>query len=72
MKKLSLSVSNSNVFSYLEIIDAYVQKYDLDKTSINIHKNALSWAVQRGSRSGRVAWQFILDLAGKIEKNITL
>ena len=57
---------------YLEIIDAYVQKYDLDKTSINIHKNALSWAVQRGSRSGRVAWQFILDLAGKIEKNITL
>jgi uncharacterized protein len=30
--------------------------------------DALRWALQRGSRSGRVAWQFAKDHAGKMKK----
>jgi hypothetical protein len=31
---------------------------------------ALEWAATRGSRSGRVAWQFIQDLAGKMGRKL--
>jgi predicted AAA+ superfamily ATPase len=31
-----------------------------------LHAQAVEWSVTRGSRSGRVAWQFIQDLAGRM------
>ena len=31
-----------------------------------LHRDALEWSTTRGSRSGRVAWQFIQDLAGRL------
>jgi hypothetical protein len=34
----------------------------------SLHAAALEWATTRGSRSGRVAWQFIQDVAGREEK----
>jgi predicted AAA+ superfamily ATPase len=33
-----------------------------------LKEEALAWALGRGSRSGRVAWQYIQDLAGRLEK----
>ena len=33
----------------------------------DLRRDALEWATTRGSRSGRVAWQFIQDLAGRLE-----
>ena len=67
---LWLGFHNINQKIYLEIIDNYVIKYELYDKNLNIHEEALAWTVQRGSRSGRVAWQYILDLAGRLKKNI--
>jgi predicted AAA+ superfamily ATPase len=50
---------------YLEMVDAYAAHLGL-KTSVDaLHARALEWATTRGSRSGRVAWQFIQDEAGR-------
>ncbi len=53
--------------TYLEIIDNYVNYFELNNSKIDIHKSALSWSVQRGARSGRVAWQYIVFLASQLE-----
>lgn len=46
---------------YLAIIDKYAAAHGLDFE----REDALLWAKQRGSRSGRVAWQYIVELAGR-------
>ncbi|MBO6725226.1 MAG: ATP-binding protein [Rhizobiaceae bacterium] len=51
---------------YLEMIDAYVKHYGLKIDAETLRADALEWATTRGSRSGRVAWQFIQDLAGRL------
>ena len=43
---------------------------DLEGDRGQIHAEALEWATTRGSRSGRVAWQFIQDLAGRLGKSL--
>lgn len=50
---------------YLEMIDSYTAHFGLKGDRATIHAEALEWATTRGSRSGRVAWQFIQDLAGR-------
>jgi predicted AAA+ superfamily ATPase len=51
---------------YLEMIDGYVRHYGLKIDAETLRAEALEWATTRGSRSGRVAWQFIQDLAGRL------
>ena len=58
--------------TYLKIIESYVLFFKLNNSNIDINKDALEWAVQRGSRSGRVAWQYIMYLAAKLEKQLNL
>ncbi len=53
---------------YLEMIDGYVDHYKLDIDGDTLRAEALEWATTRGSRSGRVAWQFVQDLAGRLRK----
>ena len=36
-----------------------------------VRGEALEWSTTRGSRSGRVAWQFVVDLAGRLGKNVS-
>ncbi|HKJ75507.1 MAG TPA: ATP-binding protein [Alphaproteobacteria bacterium] len=55
---------------YLEMVDAYVAHYGLGEPSDDIRAEALEWSITRGSRSGRVAWQFIQDLAGRLGKTL--
>lgn len=56
---------------YLDMIDGYVHRYGLlDEPLEKIHHDALEWATTRGNRSGRVAWQFILELAGRLGKKL--
>jgi len=55
---------------YYNIIDGYADHYGLDVDRKTLHAEALEWALTRGSRSGRVAFQFIQDLAGRLGKNI--
>jgi uncharacterized protein len=50
---------------YLEMIDGYADHFALTLDRDQIHHEALAWATTRGARSGRVAWQYIQDLAGR-------
>jgi predicted AAA+ superfamily ATPase len=53
---------------YLDMIDGYVRYHDLAIDPGQLRAEALEWATTRGSRSGRVAWQFTQDLAGRLGK----
>lgn len=55
---------------YLAMIDGYVRHYELNEPLENVHREALEWATTRGNRSGRVAWQFIQELAGRLGKSL--
>jgi predicted AAA+ superfamily ATPase len=51
---------------YLKIVDVWIQHFKVDGAGTEAaHKAALQWSLARGSRSGRVAWQFARDWAGK-------
>lgn len=51
---------------YLAMIDGYAEYFKLGLEREKIHAEALEWATTRGARSGRVAWQYIQDLAGRL------
>ncbi|MFS8115946.1 ATP-binding protein [Rhizobium jaguaris] len=50
---------------YLLMIDGYADHFKLPLDRAQMHREALEWATTRGARSGRVAWQYIQDLAGR-------
>ena len=56
--------------TYFGMIDAYIAHFAIKADKIDIRREALAWSMERGARSGRVAWQFILDLAARTETNI--
>ena len=56
--------------TYLAAINAYAELYGLADPELD--RRALQWAQLRGSRSGRVAYQFIRDLAGEQGKHLPL
>jgi len=51
---------------YLEMIEGYARHHGLEIEAGDLRAQALEWATTRGSRSGRVAWQFTQDLAGRL------
>jgi predicted AAA+ superfamily ATPase len=53
---------------YLAMVFAYAGHFGLDYEHEKIEAEALEWAVTRGARSGRTAWQYIQDLAGRLGK----
>jgi predicted AAA+ superfamily ATPase len=53
---------------YLAMVMGYAKHYRLDKPAHELEAEALEWATTRGSRSGRAAWQFTQDLAGRLGK----
>ena len=56
--------------TFLAIVEGYVAHYALAISTEDLHREANEWSVTRGSRSGRVAWQFIQDLAGRLGKTL--
>ncbi|UAL12162.1 ATP-binding protein [Caulobacter segnis] len=50
--------------TYLAAIRGYVEQFGL--SAPDLERRALQWSTQRGARSGRVAWQFVRDLAGEL------
>jgi hypothetical protein len=50
---------------YLAMVDGYVQHFGLQVDAQALRRDALEWAQTRGARSGRVAWQYVQDLAGR-------
>jgi predicted AAA+ superfamily ATPase len=73
-EKLSLSdrfglwigFHNCSQDDYVEMVRAYADHYRLGIKEAALREEALAWALSRGSRSGRVAWQYIQDLAGRL------
>ncbi len=54
--------------TYHAIVRGYAERYGLDTPLDQLTAEASEWSITRGSRSGRVAWQFIQDLAGRLGK----
>ncbi|MBT3940135.1 MAG: DUF815 domain-containing protein, partial [Pelagibacterales bacterium] len=55
---------------YLNIIRSYASYFNLKIKDKQLKELAIEWSVTRGSRSGRVAWQFIQDIAGKLKTKL--
>ena len=67
---LWLGFHNLDQATYFAICEGYVEHYQLDITTEDLRVQALEWSMTRGARSGRVAWQFIQDIAGKQGKSL--
>ena len=67
---LWLGFHNCTQKEYIHMVNSYAKEYKLKISEKELYKLAIEWSVTRGSRSGRVAWQFIIDLAGKLGQNI--
>ncbi len=65
---LWLGFHNCDQETYLAIVEGYARHLDLDDPALDLAGEANEWAVTRGARSGRVAWQYIQDLAGRLGK----
>jgi predicted AAA+ superfamily ATPase len=50
--------------TYLAMVEAYANELGLAVSPAELRAQAIEWSMTRGARSGRVAWQFIQDLAG--------
>ncbi|MBW3098129.1 ATP-binding protein [Pseudohoeflea coraliihabitans] len=55
---------------YLAMVNGYAAHYGFEIAEDDLRAEALEWATTRGARSGRVAWQFVQDLAGRLEKSL--
>lgn len=51
---------------YLEMIRGYCAAYGVEIDEETMHAEAIEWQATRGARSGRVAWQYFTDLAGRM------
>jgi predicted AAA+ superfamily ATPase len=51
---------------YLAMVEGYVAHYRVPLAGAELRREALEWATTRGARSGRVAWQYVQDLAGRL------
>jgi predicted AAA+ superfamily ATPase len=55
---------------YLAMIEGYAAYHKLKISAEDLRRRALAWSMGRGGRSGRVAWQFIQDLAGELGQKL--
>jgi predicted AAA+ superfamily ATPase len=67
---LWLGFHNLDQETYQAIVGGYAAHYGLDLPPDQLRAEAAEWSITRGSRSGRVAWQFIQDVAGRLGKSL--
>jgi len=67
---LWLGFHNCDQETYHAMIAGYAGHYGLDMPTERLLAEANEWSITRGGRSGRVAWQFIQDLAGRLGKRL--
>ena len=65
---LWLGFHNVDQDTYQAIVRGYARHFGLDLPDEQLRAEANEWSITRGARSGRVAWQFIQDLAGRLGK----
>ena len=51
---------------YLALGECYIERHRIAIGADELRREALEWATTRGARSGRVAWQYVQDLAGRL------
>lgn len=56
--------------TYHAMVRGYAGRFGLDIPAEQLRAEASEWAITRGARSGRVAWQYIQDLAGRLGKTL--
>ena len=54
-----------NQDDYLAMIRGYCDAYGVEIDDASLRAEAIEWQATRGARSGRVAWQYFTDLAGR-------
>lgn len=69
---LWLGFHNGTQDQYLAMVNGYVKHFGLEMDPAELKRDALEWSTTRGARSGRVAWQYIQDLAGRQGKPLEL
>jgi predicted AAA+ superfamily ATPase len=62
---LWLGFHNCDQPTFLAMIDGYAEHLGLPIAIEELHAEAIEWSITRGARSGRVAWQFIQEIAGR-------
>ena len=67
---LWLGFHNCDQETYQAIVHGYARRYALDVPDEQLAAEANEWSITRGARSGRVAWQYISDLAGRLGKRL--
>jgi uncharacterized protein len=67
---LWLGFHNCSQDEYFAMLEGYAKHYGLKLSTEQLHAAAIEWSVTRGARSGRVAWQLIQDLAGKLGQTL--
>ncbi|MGQ9368429.1 ATP-binding protein [Azospirillum sp. A39] len=65
---LWLGFHNCDQQTFFAMVEGYAAHYGLDLPAEQLRAEAVEWSVTRGGRSGRVAWQLIQDLAGRLGK----
>jgi predicted AAA+ superfamily ATPase len=63
---LWIGFHNADQSTFFAMVEAYATDLGLAVMPEELHRQAVEWSVTRGGRSGRVAWQFIMDLAGRM------
>jgi predicted AAA+ superfamily ATPase len=67
---LWLGFHNCDQDTYFAMVEGYAGHYGLDLPAATLRAEAKEWSITRGGRSGRVAWQYIQDLAGRLGQRI--
>jgi predicted AAA+ superfamily ATPase len=67
---LWLGFHNLDQATFFAIVEGYAEAFALPISAQALHAAAVEWSVTRGARSGRVAWQFIQDLAGRLGRTL--
>ena len=67
---LWLGFHNADQDTFFAMIEGYCEFFKLDLPKDELRKRAVEWSITRGSRSGRVAWQFIQEIAGELGKKL--
>ena len=63
---LWIGFHNTDQDTFFAMVEAYAEALSLPIETDALRRAAVEWSVTRGGRSGRVAWQFIQDLAGRL------
>ncbi|KAB0681979.1 ATP-binding protein [Aureimonas leprariae] len=69
---LWLGFHNCSQDDYLAMVGGYLAALGIEAGAEIVRREALEWSVTRGSRSGRVAWQFVQDFAGRLGRAVDL